>query len=123
MLLDSNIIIYAARPDHTALRQFIDEHAPAVSVISYIEVIGYHQLNDQERQFLEQFFAAAECLPLSGAVVQQAVQLRQRRRISLGDSIVAGTAIVHGRMLITHNTEDFRWISEIKLFDPLAEST
>jgi len=24
-------------------------------------------------------------------------------------------------LLVTHNTEDFRWISEIKLLDPLAE--
>jgi predicted nucleic acid-binding protein len=41
--------------------------------------------------------------------------------MTLGDAIVAGTAVEHGRVLVTHNTEDFRWISEIKLLDPLAE--
>jgi hypothetical protein len=43
MLLDSNIIIYAAQPEHAALRQFIETHTPAVSVISYIEVLGYYK--------------------------------------------------------------------------------
>ena len=49
MLLDSNIIIYASQPPHAALRQFIATHAPAVSVVSYVEVLGYHRLRDQER--------------------------------------------------------------------------
>lgn len=121
MLLDSNIIIYAAQPEHAALRQFIETHTPAVSVISYIEVFGYHKLTAEDRQFLEQFFQTAERLPLSETVVQWAVKLRQRRKMSLGDSIVAGTAIAHERTLVTRNTDDFRWIEEIKLLDPLAE--
>ena len=65
MLLDSNIIIYAAQPEHAALRQFIETHTPAVSVISQIEVLGYHKLTEDDRQFLEQFFRTAERLPSS----------------------------------------------------------
>jgi toxin FitB len=121
MLLDSNIIIYAAQPEHIALRQFIETHTPAVSVISQIEVLGYHKLTEDDRQFLEQFFRTAERLPLSETVVQWAVKLRQRRKMSLGDSIVAGTAIAYNRTLVTRNADDFRWIAEIKLLNPLAE--
>jgi predicted nucleic acid-binding protein len=120
MLIDSNIIIYAAKSEYTALRQFIEEHAPAVSIISYIEVLGYHRLNDDDREFLEQFFQAAWILPMSDGVVKWAVRLRQRRKITLGDAIVAASALAHERTLVTHNTEDFRWIDEIKLFDPLS---
>jgi hypothetical protein len=40
MLLDSNIIIYAAQPAWPA---------PAVSVISYIEVLSYHRLSEEEQ--------------------------------------------------------------------------
>ena len=121
MLLDSNIIIYAAQPKHAALRQFIETYTPAVSVISYIEVLGYHKLTEDDLQFLEQFFQIAEQLPLSETVAQWAIKLRQRRKMSLGDSILAGTAIAYERMLVTHNTDDFRWIEEIKLLNPLAE--
>ena len=121
MLLDSNIIIYAAQAEHATLRQFIADHTPAVSVISYIEALGYHRLSEEEQEFLERFFQATEVLPVSDAVVQWAIRLRQRRRMTLGDAIVAGTAVQHGRTLVTHNTDDFRWISEIKLLDPLEE--
>jgi toxin FitB len=55
MLIDSNIIIYAARPEYPTIRQFIAEHAPTVSAIRYVEVLGYHKLADQERILLEAF--------------------------------------------------------------------
>lgn len=42
MLLDSNIIIHAAQPEHEKLGQFIETHTPAVLMISQIEVLGYH---------------------------------------------------------------------------------
>src|SRR5262249_15713466 len=112
MLLDSNIIIYAAQPEHAALRQFIETHTPAVSVISYIEVLWDPKVAEDDRQFLEQFVQTAERLPLCEAVVQWAIKLRQRRKMSLGDSIVAGTAVAYNRTLVTRNTDDFRWIEE-----------
>jgi hypothetical protein len=34
MLLDSNIIIYAAQPQYESLRDFVAKHAPSVSAIS-----------------------------------------------------------------------------------------
>jgi len=121
VLLDSNIIIYAAQPEHAALRQFIATHTPAASAISQIEVLGYHKLSEEDRQVLEQFFRTVAKLPLSETVVQWAIKLRQRRKMTLGDSIVAGTAIAYERTLVTRNTDDLRWIEEIKLLNPLAE--
>ena len=122
MLLDSNVIIYAARPEHAALREFIADHAPAVSIVSRIEVLGYHKLTEGDRQSLERFFGLAETLPLTETIVNSAIKLRNQRKMSLGDSIVAGTAIVHKRTLATRNTDDFRWIDGIELLDPLMES-
>ena len=120
MLLDSNIIIYAARPEHEALRHFIAEHAPRVSAISFVETLGYHRLTDEEAQFLREFFAAAEVLPLSQPVLNEAVRLRQQRRMSLGDALVAGTALVHRLRLVTRNVDDFDWIDGLDLLNPFA---
>jgi hypothetical protein len=72
MLVDSNILIYAAQPAHAHLRRFIADHAPAVSAVSYVEVLGYHQLDDQEQRYLEEFFRLARVLALSQAVLDQA---------------------------------------------------
>ena len=40
MLLDSNIIIYAAQLENEFLREFIAENSPYVSALSYLEVLG-----------------------------------------------------------------------------------
>ncbi len=120
MLIDSNIIIYAMRPEHSFLRQFIAEKSPAVSALSCIEVLGYHKLLDRERVLLEAFFAAAPLLPITELVVAQAVKLRQQRKISLGDVIIAATAMVHNLTLVSRNASDFEWISGLRLWDPFS---
>ena len=122
MLLDSNIIIYAAQPQHADLRGFMHERSPAVSIVSLIEVLG-HQLHPSDRALFEGFFRAAEILPLTESVVQEAIRLRQQRKIGLGDSIIAATALQHRRTLVTRNTQDFRWIPDLCLLDPFAPST
>jgi predicted nucleic acid-binding protein len=118
MLLDSNIIIYAARPEHSALRDFIAEHAPAISVVSYIEVVGYHKLSEADKEYFQEFFDAALVLPISDAVVEKAVELRQAKKMSLGDSIIAATALTHDLQLVTRNIEDFRWIDDLLVVNP-----
>ena len=60
MLLDSNLIIYASQPNHAALRSFIAREVPCVSAVSKVETLGYRELTDGEKQFLEEFFRAAE---------------------------------------------------------------
>ncbi|HEY9749510.1 MAG TPA: type II toxin-antitoxin system VapC family toxin [Allocoleopsis sp.] len=118
MLLDSNIIIYSAQPEHARLRELIAGHSPAVSALSYLEVLGYHLLTEPQRQYFEEFFQVAQVLPISQDVLSQAVALRQQRRMTLGDAIIAGTALTHELILITRNVEDFRWIAELNLLNP-----
>ena len=62
-----------------ALREFIADYTPAVSIISRIEVLGYHKLMEGDRRSLERFFELAETLPLTEAVVNSAVNLRNSR--------------------------------------------
>ena len=118
MILDSNIIIYATRPEHAFLRDFIAQHNPVVSATSYVEVLGYHRLTESERQQFEQFFAVATILPLSTAVLEQAVKLRQLRKMTLGDALIAGTALTHNLQLITRNDKDFNWIAGLSVLNP-----
>jgi hypothetical protein len=121
MLLDSNIVIYSAQPENEFLRQLIAEKAPSVSAVSYVEVLGYHLLTDEERDHFEAFFSEAPLLPLSQPVLDTAVRLRQARKIKLGDSLVAGTALFYGLTLVTRNVADFSGIADLKVLDPFAE--
>jgi len=118
MLLDSNIIIYASQPEHDQIRRFISENEIVVSALSYVEVLGYHRLTEESRLYFEEFFRIVEVLPISQAVLARAVALRQMRRMTLGDSIIAATALVYNRTLIKRNIEDFQWIAEFTLLNP-----
>jgi predicted nucleic acid-binding protein len=120
MLIDSNIVIYASKPENADLRRFLDQISRSFSVVSYIESLGYHRLSESERQNLLRIFRRSQMLPLSHTVAQQAIRLRQTRRMGLGDTIIAATAIIHGLTLVTHNVEDFRWIGGLELLDPLS---
>ncbi len=120
MLIDSNIIIYAAKPEYAELRKFIAEHAPAISAVSYVEVLGYYKLSEQEREHFEEFFTAATVLTISDSVLAQAVRLRQLKKMTLGDALVAGTALTHNLTLVTRNTKDFDWIDQLTLLNPFA---
>jgi toxin FitB len=122
MLIDSNIIIYAAQSDHHSLRQLIADHSPFVSAVSYVEVLGYHRLTQQERQAYEAFFAAAPILPISENVLEEAMRLRQRRKMTLGDALIAGPAIVHKLILVTRNTKDLAWIAGLSVSNPFESS-
>ena len=61
-------------------------------------------------------------MPLTNAVADEAIRLRQQRRIGLGDSIIAATAITNNLTLITRNIEDFHWIDGLELLDPLSNN-
>ncbi len=121
MLLDSNIIIYSAQPENEFLRRLIAEEAPAVSAVSYVEVLGYHRLGKAERRYFEAFFAEAEVLPLSQPVLDAAVLLRQTRKMKLGDSLVAGTAILHDLTVVTRSVDDFKDIEGLRFLNPFNE--
>ncbi len=119
-MLDSNLIIYAARPEYPGLRRLIAARSPAVSAISVVEVLGYHKLTDEDRLHFEIFFAAAKVLPVPDAVIARAVSLRQSRKMSLGDALIAATALVFRRELLTHNIKDFEGVPGLVVVDPLA---
>src|SRR5438046_1572793 len=121
MLLDSNIIIYSTQPPHAELRRFIAEHAPAVSAVSYVEVLGFHKLTEPDRVTLEEFFAAATVLPITQDVLNRAVKLRQTRKMTLGDALIAATALAFGRKLVTRNVKDFSWVPDLELLNPLPD--
>lgn len=118
MLIDSNILIYAGEPEHRFLREFIERHLPIVSIVSYIEVLGYDALTDTQRQYFIEFFTLTPPILVTQQIADKAVTLRQQRKMSLGDAIIAATALVEGHSLVTRNTADFKWITALTLYNP-----
>ena len=117
-LLDSNILIYAPQPSYSYLRPFLINPECVVSEISMIEVLGYHQLSDIDKEYYEAFFSNITVIPIDRSIVLKTIELRQMRKMSVGDAIHAATAIVHNLELVTRNDGDFKWIKQIVVVKP-----
>lgn len=121
MLLDSNILIYAAEEGEPRLDAILARSDLAVASVSCIETLGYHRLSDSERQGLEAAIARMTVLALEAAVVERAISLRQERKIGLADAIIAATALVHQLPLVTRNVDDFKHVAGLEIVNPFAE--
>ena len=121
MLIDSNIFIYAILPEHEKLRKRLEEQRICASDITRLEVLGYHLLGNADRADLTHFFELADVFPVSSSIIDLAIQLRQNRRMSVGDAIVAATALECGESLMTRNVKDFRYVEGLAIVDPFAE--
>lgn len=80
--------------------------------------MGYHRINDEDKTYFEEFFNASQILPVSQGVIEQGVKLKQIKKMSLGDAIIAATGLVYDLTVVTRNIDDFRWITNLKLLNP-----
>ncbi len=117
MILDSNIVIYSIVPEYESLRNFLKEkeYQLAVSVITKLEVLGYHRLAQDEKEILTHFFAVTKQIPISEAILEKAIHLKQLKKMSIGDAIIAATAILENDILLTNNEEDFENIEGLRV--------
>jgi len=120
MLLDSNILIYAVQPDFQGLRNWLMSQSVCVSAITCLEVLGYHKLTETDKCDFNQLFACIETLSISKEVVECAIGLRQLRKMSLGDAIIAATALIDRKTLVTRNVKDFEWIDGLNVLNPVG---
>lgn len=117
-LIDSNIIIYSALSENAFLRFYIQEQPSFTSSISQIEVLGFKGINEEEKQYFESCFSLLNIINLDNFIISKAIKLRQKYKISLGDSIIAATAIIYNLNLLTRNIEDFEKVEELKIVNP-----
>lgn len=117
MIVDSNVIIYSIQDDYEELQDYLLGQADLIhaSAITKVEVIGFHKLNNSEKQEFEQFFAAITTLPITEAIIAEAIRLRQQRRGSVGDSIIAANALLYNLPVLTNNVADFADIDGLQV--------
>jgi predicted nucleic acid-binding protein len=115
-LFDSNIIIYFSKREIplTFLDQF-DEHF--ISIITYMEVLGYRFRDSKEEGFIREMLEAFRILYIDKRTADMVISIRKENRIKLPDAIIAATAIVSDLYLATRNIDDFKNIG-IKISNP-----
>ncbi len=115
-LLDSNIIIYLSKREIplSFLDQF-DEHY--ISVITYMEVLGYKFRDAEEEEFIRNILGVFRILYIDQKIADMTIEIRKEAHIKLPDAIIAATAKVTNLNLITRNIDDFEKI-EIQITNP-----
>ncbi|SRR6266550_3861599 len=117
IILDSNVFIYLA--NGTLDRKIISDEDISHASITKIESLGFPRIHANELLLLEILFGESYNLPLIDDIVERAVKLRQVKNMSLGDAIIAASALEHGYELWTANDEDFARIDGLHIHNPL----
>lgn len=74
--------------------------ACAISVVNYIEVLGFEQLPEDEASF-RQLLSCFVRYPLSESITTKTIELRKRHKIKFADCVILATALCHHLELIT----------------------
>ena len=119
-ILDSNLLIYSAQDRFVFLRGLLETEHTYLSAVSKVETLGYQKLSGDERSYFEDVFKVASVIPVTNEIIDKAVELRQQKKMSLGDCLIAATAVLNGLELYTNNTNDFAHIIDLTVVNPLV---
>jgi hypothetical protein len=117
LLLDTNIVIYFSKG--IILDKKINILESKISVVTEIEVFGFKNISEQELSLFKGFFENIEIIDLTSEIKDITISLKQTKKMSLGDSIMAATALSKKLPLVTVNVDDFKWIKDLKIINPL----
>lgn len=117
-ILDTNILIYASQEQFSYLRPLLLDSDNFISDITKVETLGFHKMKSFEKVFLEDIFRILNSLPVSEEVIQKAIELKQSKKMDLGDALIAATAIVSNFSLLTTNIKDFANIPHLEIENP-----
>ena len=112
-ILDSNIIIYASQTAYSYLLPLLHDSDSFVSEISKLEVLGYHKFDPIAKKTLTDLSDTIQIIPIDSNIINKAVQVRQNQKMSLGDSIIAATAVLNKLEVTTRNVNDFKALNLI----------
>jgi len=122
VLLDTNIVIHACRPDGEWLAPWTESPQAAIASVTKIEALGFASIKPDEELAIQELFATCIVHALDDAVIDRAVRVRRRSKISAMDAIIAATALEHGLTLVTQNVDDFKGVEGLRVVNPFEEA-
>ncbi|RZL64851.1 MAG: type II toxin-antitoxin system VapC family toxin [Pedobacter sp.] len=121
ILLDTNIIIYLSKKILTPEKVFSPNAVYAISVISKMELLGYHFQNKGDEQFLHDIIDSLIVIPLTEDIVSLTFALRKHSKIKLPDAIIYATAQKLNAKFLTNNVSDFEKIAgTVEIINPMV---
>jgi predicted nucleic acid-binding protein len=121
-LLDTNILIYLSKKNLTFEKVASPGDKLYISVITYMEVMGYRFTNDIEKRFIEELCKNFPIIGLEKKIIEKVIQIKQHNKIKLPDAIILSTALVCNLELISANIVDFLGIdTNLTISNPMIK--
>ncbi|WP_299576291.1 type II toxin-antitoxin system VapC family toxin [uncultured Sunxiuqinia sp.] len=120
-LVDTNILIYLSQKKLPLEKIANKDMKLYISVITYMEALGYPFKDQAEQQLMERICNVFEVIQLEQTIVDQVILIRRQHKIKLPDAIILATASSSKLDLVTANTSDFQNIDHtINLINPMV---
>ena len=91
----------------------------AVSAITRVEALGFSDLLPDARVYFEATFELLQLIPVSTEIIEVAVRFGQLYRLRAADAIIAASAWLTGRTLVSEDGH-FRRVLGLEMINPLA---
>ncbi len=116
--VDTNVVIYYCSSEPmtvAAVEPLLLAHMVVVPSIVVTELWSGKKTKPGEFENIEEFLATTLFMPLDIPIAKLAGTLRHDHKLSIGDSIVAATALAADATLLTRNVRDFKKVSGLKI--------
>ncbi|SDD34882.1 hypothetical protein SAMN04488104_102549 [Algoriphagus faecimaris] len=89
------------------------------SIITEIELLSWKKLTEKEKLVISDFLSHFRKIELSEDVKDETIRIRKRLNIKIPDAVIAASALVQGKELLTHNQKDFEKVKGLEIFNPM----
>jgi tRNA(fMet)-specific endonuclease VapC len=125
ILCDTNILIefYKNNPQIVQELRQIGQTQLAICPVTQAELY-FGALNKAELGKIKQHLSLLHQIPFDASLSNMFLQLMESyslsHKLSVPDALIASTALVHNLELYTLNAKDFRFIANLRLYQPLS---
>lgn len=117
--LDTNVVIYYIAGEPRTLAKLIpimqgDDTIILPSIV-ITELWSGKQTPSADIDAIENFIATLWILPLDVQIAKSAGVLRRNHKRSIGDSVIAATALATRSILLTRNVRDFKRVPGLEI--------
>jgi len=116
-ILDSNVIIDAVRNLIDIERSIFQFGQVYISLITYIEVLGYNFKDENEKLLTSQILGMFEIINPDIEIAYLTISYRKMKKIKVPDAIILATAKKLNAILLTSNIADFKNIDAEVIID------
>jgi len=122
-LWDTNTVIYYLQKGFTdevqeRMNNIINNHQPAISVITEIELLCWRSASEKDILLLKSFIGDSVVYELDQRIKIKTIELRKELKTKLPDTIIAASAVVNNHILISRNVSDFVKVPCLEVVNP-----